>query len=426
MHPARRILPSGSAQPSDNPAPRKSRLSTGLRVITERVPSAHSLALGVWIDTGSRDETPDENGISHFIEHCVFKGTKRRRTHHIAQYLESVGGYLNAFTTKDNTCYYARVLQPHLGRAVHLLGDILLHSTFPAHEVEKEKQVIIEEMRGAEDDPEDLAHEQFEQQIFGRHPLGQPIIGHDAQVLSFDSAMLHAFVRRHYIAENMVIAAAGAVDHDTLLALCEKEFADIPHGTAVRRRRPRAQAPEHAVVRRPIQQGHLVMGTTTAGYHDERRHALAVLNAVLGEGMSSRLFQRVRERHGYAYNIYSFLSMFNDVSAFGVYAAIEPGRAERARSVIQRELDVLRDHPVPARELNRAKEQIIGAMLLGLESMTNRMSRLGRDELVYGRDIPVEDVIGALRAVSSEDLHTLAADVLSEDALSSRILLPVD
>ncbi len=426
MRTARRFASPRSQQLPGSPVLRKSLLSTGLRVITEQIPSAHSLALGVWIDTGSRDEAPEENGISHFIEHCVFKGTKRRRTHHIAQYLETVGGYLNAFTTKDNTCYYARVLQPHLGRAVHLLGDILLHSTFPEREVEKEKQVIIEEMRGAEDDPEDLAHEQFEQQIFGRHPLGQPIIGHDAQVLSFDSARLHAFVRRHYVAENMVIAASGAVDHDTLLEHCEKEFAGIPHGIAAQRRKPHAPRSKHTVVRRPIQQAHLVLGTTAAGYHDERRHALAVLNAVLGEGMSSRLFQRVRERHGYAYNIYSFLSMFNDVSTFGVYAAIEPGRVERGRNVILRELDVLRNHRVPTRELNRAKEQIVGAMLLGLESMTNRMSRLGRDELVYGRDIPVEDVIGGLRAVSAEDLQTLSADLLSEDALSSRMLLPID
>lgn len=403
---------------------RKSRLSSGLRIITEQVPSAHSLALGVWIDTGSRDETAGENGISHFIEHCVFKGTKNRRPHHIAQYLESVGGYLNAFTTKDNTCYYARVLKPHLGRAVHLLADIVLHSTFPEKEVEKEKQVIIEEMRGAEDDPEDLAHEQFEQQLFGSHPLGQPIIGHEAEVNSFDRGMLNAFVRKHYVAENMVITAAGSVDHDTIVALCEKEFSGISRGKVVRRHKPRRLAPRHTTEMRPIQQAHLVLGTASAGYYDEQRHALAVLNAVLGEGMSSRLFQRVRERHGYAYNIYSFLSMYNDVSTFGVYAAIEPGRVERARDVILRELQGMLRQPVPARELNRAKEQMIGSMMLGLESMTNRMSRLGRDELVFGRDIPVSDMIAQVRAVTADDVQGLAAKLFSDNTLSSRILLP--
>lgn len=403
---------------------RKSVLSNGLRLITEHVPSARSLALGVWIDAGSRDELPEENGISHFIEHCVFKGTKRRRTHHIAQYLESVGGYLNAFTTKDHTCYYARVLGPHVGRAVHLLADILLHSTFPEREVEKEKQVIIEEMRGAEDDPEDLLHDQFEQQIFGRHPLGQPIIGHEPQVLSFDRAKLHAFVRTHYVAENMVIAAAGAVDHDELRDLCEREFAGVPRGAAARRRRPRALRPQHTTVHRPVQQAHLVMGTIAPGYHDERRHALALLNAVLGEGMSSRLFQRVRERHGYAYNIYSFLSMFNDVSTIGIYAAVEPGRVDRAQALVIRELETLAREHVPTREMNRAKEQIIGTMLLGLESMTNRMSRLGRDELVYGRDVPVEDIVATLRAVDAEDVRSQARAYLSADVLSSRILLP--
>jgi predicted Zn-dependent peptidase len=404
---------------------RKSVLSNGLRLITEHVPSARSLALGVWIDAGSRDELPEENGISHFIEHCVFKGTKRRRTHHIAQYLESVGGYLNAFTTKDHTCYYARVLGPHVGRAVHLLADILQHSTFPEREVEKEKQVIIEEMRGAEDDPEDLLHDQFEQQIFGRHPLGQPIIGHEPQVLSFDRGKLHDFVRRHYVAENMVIAAAGAVDHDALRDLCEREFAGVPHGTAALRRRPRPLRPQHTIVRRPVQQAHLVMGTLAPGYHDERRHALALLNTVLGEGMSSRLFQRVRERHGYAYNIYSFLSMFNDVSTIGIYAAVEPGRVDRAQALVIRELETLAHELVPTREMNRAKEQIIGTMLLGLESMTNRMSRLGRDELVYGRDVPVEDIVATLRAVDAEAVRSQAKVYLSADVLSARVLLPV-
>lgn len=403
---------------------RKSVVSSGLRLITEHIPSAHSLALGVWIDTGSRDESPEESGISHFIEHCVFKGTRRRRTHHIAQYLESVGGYLNAFTTKDNTCYYARVLQPHAGRAVHLLADIVLHSTFPEREVEKEKMVIIEEIRGAEDDPEDLLHEQFEEQLYGRHPLGQPIAGHERQVLRFDSALLRAHVRRQYVAENMVIAAAGAVDHDLLHEMCEREFADVPHGAAARRRRPRPLRPRQEQLPRPIQQAHLILGTMAPGYHDERRHALAVLNAVLGEGMSSRLFQRIRERHGYAYNIYSFLSMFNDVSTFGVYAAVEPGRVDRARAVILRELEALGDDGLSVRELNRAKEQIIGTMMLGLESMTNRMSRLGRDELVFGRDVPVADVIASIRAVAAADVTAEARTLLREDVLSSRLFLP--
>lgn len=418
------------SEPLDIPAEdgmmlRTSRLSSGLRLVTEQVPNAHSLAIGVWIDTGSRDERPEESGISHFIEHCVFKGTKRRRTHHIAQYLESVGGYLNAFTTKDNTCYYARVLRPHADRAVHLLADILLHSTFPEREVEKEKMVIIDEIRGAEDDPEDLAHEQFEEQLFGRHPLGQPIAGREEHVLSFDSAVLHAFVQRHYVAENMVIAAAGAVDHDRLHALCEREFADVPHGAPTRRRRPRQTAIRQEIVRRPIQQAHLILGTVAPGYHDARRHALAVLNAVLGEGMSSRLFQRVRERHGYAYNIYSFLSMFNDVSTIGVYAAVEPGRVERARAVIMRELEALGHGGLPVRELNRAKEQIIGAMMLGLESMSNRMSRLGRDELVFGRDVPVGSVIASIRDVTAEDVIGEARALLGEQTLSSRTILPV-
>jgi predicted Zn-dependent peptidase len=411
---------------SEESSIRKGILSSGLRIVTEKIPSAHSVAVGVWIDTGSRDERPEENGISHFIEHCVFKGTKRRRTHHIAQYLESVGGYLNAFTSKDNTCFYARVLRPHLARAVHLLADIVLHSTFPEREVEKEKQVVLEEMRGTEDDPEELLHEQFELQVFGRHPLGQPIIGQEAQVRAFTSERLHRFTRQHYVGENMVIAAAGAVDHDHLIALCEQEFAPLYRGDVSRRQRPRQRVSRHLVVHRPFQQAHIVIGCLAEGHRGRRRHQLAVLNAVLGEGMGSRLFQRIRERHGYAYNIYSFLSMFSDVSLFGVYAAVEPSRVLRATEVLYRELDILAQTSVSVRELNRAKQQLVGSLMLGLESMTNRMTRIGRDELLYGADIPVEELIKHIQSVTPEELRMLAGELFQAERLSSRTLLPSD
>ncbi|MBR9976650.1 MAG: insulinase family protein [Bacteroidetes bacterium] len=411
---------------SEGTAIRKTTLSSGLRVLTERITSAHSLALGVWIDTGSRDERPEENGISHFIEHCVFKGTKRRRTHHIAQYLESVGGYLNAFTSKDNTCYYARVLRPHLGRAVHLLADIVLHSTFPEKEVEKEKQVILEEMRGTEDDPEELLHEQFELQMFGRHPLGQPIIGQEPQVRMFTSEHLHRFVHQHYVGGNMVVAAAGAVDHERLVAECEKEFATLPRGAQTRRRKPGTPPSRHHVIHRPFQQAHIIIGCAAEGYRGPRRHQLAVLNTLLGEGMSSRLFQRIRERYGYAYNIYSFLSMFTDVSVFGVYAAVDADRVTRATEVLYHELDELTRTPVSVRELNRAKQQLTGTLMLGLESMTNRMTRIGRDELLYGQDVPVDELIQHIQSVTPDEIRNLATDLFRPGRLSSRTLLPGD
>ena len=251
---------------------RSSVLPSGLRIVTEQVPSVHSVALGIWIDAGSRDEDPRENGISHFIEHSVFKGTRSRRTHHIAQYLEAVGGYLNAFTTKDTTCYYARVLRPHLPRAVHLLADILMHPMFPQQEIQKEKQVIIEELRGAEDDPEDLVHERFEELLYGTHSLAQPVLGRERNITMFTRDDLVKFVRKHYTAENIVVAAAGAVDHDHLAALCAEEFAELKHGEPTGRIRPRKRKARREVHTRPIQQSHLVLGAMTGGYHGKDRH----------------------------------------------------------------------------------------------------------------------------------------------------------
>ncbi|MDT8325606.1 MAG: pitrilysin family protein, partial [Bacteroidota bacterium] len=404
-------------QEGDGTVFRMSTLPSGLRLVTEEVPSVHSVAIGVWIDTGSRDETPEENGISHFIEHSVFKGTHRRRTHHIAQYLEAVGGYLNAFTTKDTTCFYARVLAPHLPRAVHLLADIIQNPVFPPQEIEKEKQVIIEELRGAEDDAEDLVHESFEQLLYGRHPLGQSVLGREQNITAFTRDDLLGFVHRHYATENIVIAAAGAVDHDTLAALCAEEFHALPRGEAVRRVRPRKRRARSESRPRPVQQTHLVIGSMTEGYHGRDRHAITVLNALLGEGMSSRLFQRLRERYGYAYNIYSFYSMYHDATTFGVYAGLESGQTARARGHLLRELNALAAHPVSMRELNRAREQVVGSMLMSLESMTNRMSRLGRDALVFGHDIPVRQLVEAVHAVSAEDIRALAPHLVDPERL---------
>ncbi len=395
-----------------------------MRLVTEEVPGIHSLSIGVWINTGSRDEDPAVNGISHFIEHMVFKGTKHRRTHHIAQYLESVGGYLNAYTTKDGTCYYARVLQPHLGRAVNLLADLMINATLPEREIEKEKQVIIEEMRGADDDPEDLIHDRFEELLYGAHPLGQPVIGREATVRALNRETIQHFIGEHYIAENLVVTAAGSVNHDELLDMCEREFASLPRGTAVRRRKPgRIRGGENQCAR-AVQQSHIVIGNIADGYARDTRMALQVFSALLGEGMSSRLFQRIRERHGYAYNVYSFVNSYIDVSTLGVYLGVEQGREQRARELVLRELEDLAVRPVSVRELNRAREQVIGGMLLGLESMSSRMTRLGRDEIGLGRDLPLEKLLQGMRELTPEDIQIQGAALLNGEGLSTAIVHP--
>jgi len=407
------------------PQYRDTVLSSGLRIVTEHVSSVHSLAVGIWIDVGSRDEADAESGIAHFIEHTVFKGTTRRRTHHIAQFLEAVGGYINAFTTKDATCYYARVLQPHLPRAVHLLADLVQNPVFPLKEIEKEKQVIIDELREAEDDPEDLAHEYFEQLLYGRHPLGRPILGNESVITGLTRERLQSFVRRHYTSGNLTVAAAGAVDHERLVKLCEEELALLPVGWQEPRRRPRRRTARSDMRSRPVQQTHLVLGGMAGGYHHASRHVLTVLNALLGDGMSSRLFQRIRERHGLGYNIYSFLSMYHDVSTFGIYAGLEPGQFTRARTHILRELEILSETRVSTRELNRAKEQVIGGMLMGLESMTNRMTRIARDAMVFGEDIPIVHLIDRIQSVDAEALRVQAADLFDTSRLTEMRLQPV-
>ncbi len=404
--------------------PRKDVLPNGLRVITEHVPGVHSLAIGVWINAGSRDEHPAVNGISHFIEHMVFKGTTRRRTHHIAQYLESVGGYLNAYTTKDGTCYYARVLRPHLGRAVNLIADMMTNSTLPAKEIEKEKQVIIEEMRGADDDPEDLLHDRFEELLYGSHPLGQPVIGREATVRSFTRDTLRQFIATHYTAGNMVVTAAGALEHEDLLALCEKEFSGLPGGTHPRRRKPRRVSGASEQSERDVQQSHIMIGTAAEGYERDTRMALQVFSALLGEGMSSRLFQRIRERHGFTYNVYSFVNQYVDVSTLGVYLAVERGKEQRAKELVLREIEELAAKPVSVRELNRAREQVIGGMLLGLESMSSRMTRLGRDELGPGKDVPVSTLLANMRELTPDDMLSIAASFFAGDGAATSMLLP--
>jgi predicted Zn-dependent peptidase len=403
---------------------RKSVLENGVVIVSERIASVRSVAVGFWIDVGSRDEDPALNGISHFIEHTVFKGTRHRRTHQIAQYIEAVGGYVNAFTGKDATCYYVRVRDQHLERAINLLADIVQYPLFEDREIAKEKQVIIEEMHSIEDDAEDIINDYFEKTLFGNHPLGQPVIGCESTVSALTGASLHDFVRTHYTAGNLVVAASGNVDHHALVRLCERTLRQLPAGSARKRTKPRPRAVRHQTLERQVQQTHLVMGRMVSGLRHPDSYALSLLNALLGDGMSSRLFQRIRERHGYAYTVYSFLTLYEDTGIFGVYIGAENGNVERSKDIMLRELDDLRRNPVSRRELNRAREQVIGGMLLGLESMSTRMTRIGKDELVFGRELSVDSVIRNLMAVTPESLCALAASACDEGAFFSTTIVP--
>ncbi len=404
----------------------KTELPCGLRIVTETIPSVRSVAIGLWIDVGSRDERDEEAGISHFIEHMVFKGTERRRTHQIAQRIEYVGGYLNAFTTKEHTCYYVRVLDEHLERALDTLIDLVFRPRFPEREIEKEKEVILEEMKMYEDTPDEYIFDLFEEVIYGGHPLGRPIVGRADTVRAFTRAMLADFMARQYTTDRMVLAAAGNVVHERVVGLAERMLRNVAVHAGDRRMRIPAPAyqPTARLERRAVQQAHVVLGGRGYDMHHPRRAALMVLNTLLGGGMSSRLNQNIRERYGYCYNIYSFANLHSDTGDWGVYVATDPGRVERVVALVERELERLVREPVGRRVLTQAKNQVKGSLMLGQENMSNRMMRLGRQELYFRRYYSLDEALAEVEAVTVELVQEVARALFARSLFSQVVLLP--
>ncbi|MEM8558782.1 MAG: pitrilysin family protein [Bacteroidota bacterium] len=400
-------------------------LPNGLRVVTEQIPSVRSVSVGVWIGAGSRDESPDEAGLAHFIEHMVFKGTTRRRGHHIAQRMEAVGGYLNAFTSKEYTCYYSRALDEHLERALDVVLDLVLDPTFPEKEIEKEKDVVLEEIKMYADAPEDLIFDLYESTLYPDSPVGWPVLGFPETVRSFSRERLRRFVETRYTPNRLVVSVAGNVEHDEVVALVRKLTAGFERAPVPVERAPAdAYAPTQVVRPRPIQQAHLVVGTRAWGLQDDRRTTVSVLNTILGGGMSSRLSQNIREKYGYCYSVYSFANMLADAGDFGVYIGVDAGKVERAQALVQRELDKLATKLVSDRMLNRAKTQLKGSMMLGLESMSNRMMRMGKIELAFERYFTLDDVIEQVDAVTAEEVRDVAAALFAPERMSAVALVP--
>lgn len=404
----------------------KTTLDGGVRIISERIPSVRSVSVGIWIEAGSRDEEVHQAGISHFIEHMVFKGTKKRQMHHIAQRMEAVGGYLNAFTSKEYTCYYARALDEHLDRAVDTICDLVISPNFPEKEISKEKDVVLEEMKMYEDSPEDLIFDRFESVIYGDHELGRPVIGYPETVMALDREQLRSYVDRTYAPDRIVLAAAGNVDHDRLVRFARTALGDFSRkaGPPTRVAMQNGYRPKTVEESRPIQQAHVVLGTRGLDVHDEDRVALTVLNTILGGGMSSRLNQNIREKYGFCYNVYSFMNMYSDSGDFGVYIGTDAQKVDRAIKLIKKELQKLVDVPVSSRMLNQAKNQVRGSVMLGLESMSNRMMRIGRQELYFERYITLDEINGDVEAVSAEDVQQVADKLFEEGLFSSVTLLP--
>jgi len=406
---------------------RRTVLPNGVRVVSERIPSVRSVSVGVWIATGSRDEEKNESGMSHFIEHMIFKGTGSRRMHHIAQRMESVGGYLNAFTSKEYTCFYARGLDEHLDRALNVTCDLILSPVFPEKELDKEKEVVVEEIKMYEDVPEDLIFDRFETAIYGDHSLGRPIVGYPETVRSFTRRDLIERLASHYTPERIVVAAAGNVDHDHIVRMVERFFATTQRKWKKNdhdRQAVPAFETQQLEERRVIQQAHIVMGGRSFGLADARRGALSVLNTVLGGGMSSRLNQNIRERYGYCYQIYSFVNMLSDTGDFGVYMATDGTKVDHARKLILRELKRMVTRPISSRQLNQAKSQLKGSLMLGLESLSHRMSRLGRLEMHDRPFASLDDIIAEVNAVTADDVQRVASELFDPDQLSTVVFIP--
>jgi len=412
---------------SANAEYRRTVLRNGVRVVSERIPSVRSISVGVWVATGSRDESAESSGISHFIEHMVFKGTRTRRTHHIAQRMESVGGYLNAFTSKEHTCFFARALDEHLARALDVTCDLILRPTFPPKEFKKEKEVVLEEIKMYEDLPEDLIFDRFEKALYGEHALGRPVAGYPETVRSFTRDQILQYLENQYTPDRIVISVAGNARHERIVDLVERFFADFARNRS-NGVRDRAPAPsirvEHLVEERVIQQAHIVLGGRSYSVSDSRRSALSVLNTVLGGGMSSRLNQNIREKYGYCYQIYSFANMMSDIGDFGVYMATDPGKVTHAVRLIGRELKRLGDKHISSRQLSQAKTQLKGAVMLGLESLSNRMSRLGRLEMQNRPFITLDEIIAEVDSVTQENVREVASDLFDQEHLSSVAFVP--
>jgi predicted Zn-dependent peptidase len=406
----------------------KTILPSTIRIVTEEIPHVRSLSLGFWIESGSRDEVPDNNGISHFIEHMVFKGTKKRNVKEIAQSIESVGGYLNAFTSKEHTCYYARVLDEHLELATDVLSDMVFQPTFPEKELDKERNVVLEELKQAEDDPDDIIQDYFEKALFKTHPLGMPVIGTAKSISSFKRKDLVQYRSEQYTASNLVIAAAGNLKHEQVVELAERFIQQVPKREERKKEPPRTflaePTSEVSEYYKPIQQAHICMGTIGFTVKDKNRFAMQVLNTLLGDGMSSRLFQNIRERYGFAYAVYSFNNMMQDTGAVGVYIGTDDNHVQRCIDLVWKELKSLRNQGITKEELDRTKAQLKGSMMLGMENIPNRMIRLGSSELYFGELIALDDIIKNIDAVTRDQVQEIAEGLFLEDRFATVIFHP--
>lgn len=406
---------------------RKLILDNGVRLVSERIPTHKSVTVGIWVNAGSRDETPAQAGYSHFIEHMLFKGTASRSATDISREIDALGGEMNAFTTRETTTYYIKVLDQHLPKALDLLSDIFHRSEFRPKEIEKEKQVVSEEIRMVKDDPEDLVQELHIAQVMGRHPLRRPILGQEATIARLGRQDLLDYIGTHYRSEEIVIAVAGNFDQRSLEKTISRQFGRRRRQTSdvISKRWPPEVCGGVVLKRKPLEQVHLCVGLkgVPAGHKD--RYAAYVLNSVLGGSVSSRLFEEVREKRGLVYSIYSFLSGYSDGGTMTVYAGTRPKEISKVLDLIRREIKRMAVKGVDRTELTRTKEQMKGSLMLSLESTHSRMNKLAKDELIAGSHTSLEDMLREIDAITEEQVFRVAQDLLAPKNMAITALGPL-
>jgi predicted Zn-dependent peptidase len=404
----------------------KTTLDNGIRIITRKIPHTHSVSMGVWVTVGARDELPKESGISHFIEHMIFKGTQRRSAFQIAKEFDAIGGHTNAFTSMEYTCFHAKVLHQHLEIMVDILSDIFLGSVFDSQEVEKERSVIFQEICMVEDSPDEYVHLLLGNAFWGNNPLGRSILGSRDTVLEFKADTIRNFFKRYYCPERIVISAAGNIGHDEFITLVGPTFSKAKSGDSkISRKTPNGSA-KIDIQHRKLEQAHICIGTNGVSTTDPKRFAFALLNAILGGNMSSRLFQEIRERRSLAYSVYSFITSHIDTGMTGVYVGVEPQRAHEVVDAILTEMRTLKNTPVTASELRDAKEYLKGNFLLASESTDNQMVRLAQNEIHFGHQISTETIVDYIEAITDDDIIDLTSLLFQTDKLALSMLGPLN
>jgi predicted Zn-dependent peptidase len=397
-------------------------LPNGLRLLTERMPHVRSVSIGVWLARGSRHEPVEQSGIAHFVEHMLFKGTSTRSAEDIAQTIDSIGGQMDAFTAKEYASYYIKVLDEHLPLAVDVLSDIVMRPAFSAEDMEREKKVVLEEIKMVEDTPDDLVHELFTERFWQNHPLGRPILGTKETVESLSAEGIRRYFTTAYSAPNLIVSAVGNVEHEQVRDIVARAFADLPLVADPLTATPPRVVPQVLIRNKELEQSHVCLGTSGYQQDHEDRYSSYVLNTVLGGSMSSRLFQNVREKRGLAYAVFSGLSAYRDAGSVTIYAGCANTAVGELVDVVIAELRRMKDEPVPQSELRRAKDHLKGSLMLNLESTSSRMSHLARQEIYFERQFGLDETLEGVERVTTDDIQRVARDLFTNGALAATVL----